>query len=69
MENDIRKAQANKEGVVAVFFDIEKAYDMMWKQGLLIKLDKIGIGGKMYNWIKDFLFGRPIQLRVKMYLI
>ena len=38
LENEIRKAQANKESVVVVFFDIEKAYDMMWKEGLLIKL-------------------------------
>lgn len=58
------KLKANKEAVVAVFFDIEKAYDMMWKEGLLIKLDKMGIGGKLYNCIKDFLFGRYIQVRV-----
>ncbi len=36
----------------------------MWKEGLLIKLDKIGIGGKLFNWIKDFLFGRKIQVRI-----
>ncbi len=28
-----------KEGLVAVYFDIEKAYGMMWKEGLLIKLE------------------------------
>ncbi len=37
---------------------------MMWKEGLLLKLDKIGIGGKLFNWIKDFLFGRKIQVRI-----
>lgn len=36
LENEIRKAQANKKSVIAVFFDIQKAYDMMWKEGLLI---------------------------------
>ncbi len=49
---DIRKAFINRETVVAVFFDIEKAYDMLWKEGLLIKLDQIVIGGRLYNWIK-----------------
>jgi len=29
LELEIRKARGNKESVVAVFFDIEKAYDMM----------------------------------------
>ncbi len=37
---------------------------MMWKEGLLLKLDEIGIGGKLFNWIKDFLFGRKIQVRI-----
>ena len=64
LENEIRKAQANKESVVVVFFDIEKAYDMMWKEGLLIKLYKMGVGGRVFNWIKIFLFDRKIQVRI-----
>ena len=47
-----------------MFFDIENAYDMMWKEGLLIKLTKIGVGGRAFNWVKDFLFGRKIQVRI-----
>ncbi len=47
-----------------VFFDIEKAYDTLWREGLLIKLNKIGIGGRMYNWILDVLFERSFQVRV-----
>ena len=64
LENEIRKAQANKESVVVVFFDIEKAYDMMWREGLLIKLYKMGVGGRVFNWIKNFLFDRKIQVRI-----
>jgi len=58
LEDEIRKAQVNKE--TAVFFDVEKAYDMMWKEGLMIKLDKMGVGGRAFNWVKDFLYGRSI---------
>ncbi len=54
LEDDIRKAQINKEVVVGVFLDIEKAYDMLWKEGILIKLDRLGIKGRMYNWIMSF---------------
>jgi ribonuclease HI len=64
LESEIRKAMANKEVLVGVFFDVEKAYDMLWKEGVLIKLDNMGIKGKMYNWIMDFLFNRTIQVRV-----
>ncbi len=64
LEHEIRKAQINRESVVAVFFDIEKAYDMMWREGLLIKLCKLGIKGQMYRWINIFLSGRAIKVRI-----
>jgi len=47
LETDIRKAQINKEVLVGVFIDVENAYDMLWKEGLLIKLDMMGIKGKI----------------------
>lgn len=40
---------------MAVFFDVEKADDMLWKEGLLIKMHLLGVRGKMSNWIMDFL--------------
>uniref|UniRef100_A0A3B3BBF5 Reverse transcriptase domain-containing protein n=1 Tax=Oryzias melastigma TaxID=30732 RepID=A0A3B3BBF5_ORYME len=64
LEDVIRKAQVSNDSVLAVFFDIEKAYDMLWREGLLIKLNRLGIGGRTFNWIKDFLFGRRIQVRI-----
>ena len=64
LDLEIRKAMANKEALVGVFLDIEKAYDSMWKEGVLIKLHDAGVKGRMLNWIKDFLMGRTIQVRV-----
>ncbi len=32
LEIEIRKAQINKESVIAVFLDVEKAYDMTWRE-------------------------------------
>ena len=37
---------------------------LLWKEGLLIKLNKLGVGGKVYNWVQDFLLGRTIEVRV-----
>lgn len=44
-KNDAKKEIIMREYLVAVFFDIEKAYDTLWREGLLIKLNKLEIGG------------------------
>jgi len=36
---------------------------MVWKEGLLTKLDQMGIKGRLYNWVMDFLQERTIQVR------
>ena len=35
LQNSIRNALNNKSAVITIFLDIEKAYDMIWKDGLL----------------------------------
>lgn len=64
LTNEIEKALTMKEAMVAIFLDIEKAYDTMWREGLLIKLNKMGIEGKMYNYILNFLSQRTLRVRV-----
>ena len=64
LDQDIRRAFSHKEVVVGVFLDIEKAYDSLWKDGLLIKIYDLGVRGRMFNWIQDFLKDRTIQVRV-----
>lgn len=64
LDHDIKKALVNREVVLTVFLDIEKAYDMLWREGLVIKLYNAGIRGRMLNWIKQFLSSRSIQVKV-----
>lgn len=64
LEDEVRKAQINKQIVAAVFFDVEKAYDLLWIEGLLIKLHQLGVKGNMLNWVRDFLSNRSIQVKV-----
>lgn len=64
LDYEIRRAFANKESLVAVFLDIEKAYDMMWRDGLLLKLSSHGVSGRILEWIRNFLEGRTIQVKV-----
>jgi len=56
----------NSEGyVLAVFVDMEKAFDMIWANGLMLKLKKrFGINGHMFAWLKSFLSDRTIQVKV-----
>ena len=60
----LNKELRNKGKALAVFIDIEKAYDMLFKEGLLVKLSKIGIDGQMFNWIKHFLSDRTFQVKI-----
>ena len=51
--------------LIGIFLDIEKAYDMLWRQGLLMKLRKHKIPQGIYNVLKSFLSNRSIQVKVK----
>ena len=64
LQDEINKHINNKSHVLAVFIDFEKAFDMVWRTGLLIKLKRFGINGHMFNWIADFTNERSIQVRV-----
>jgi len=51
---------ASLEGKVCVtaFLDISAAYDGLWKQGLMYKLIKVGLRGRLLVWIHGFLSER-----------
>jgi ribonuclease HI/exonuclease III len=48
----------------AILLDFSKAFDLLWREGLLHKLRKIGLQGQLYQWIDDFLSHRNIKVRV-----
>ena len=52
------------KSTTAIFVDLKQAYDRVWRKGLLLKMQRTGIHGKMYAWIKNFLTGRLIQTQV-----
>ena len=64
LETFIRNAFIKREHVVAVFFDLEKAYDTTWRYGILKDLHNFGMKGRLPNFIKSFLEDRTIQVRV-----
>jgi len=36
----------------------------MWPEGLLIKLNQMGVRGRMYQWVRDFLSDRTLRVKI-----
>ena len=54
----------NKEHTLAVWIDMEKAFDKVWKDGLRLKLRKSGVCGHMYEWISQYLTNRKARVKI-----
>ena len=64
LETFIRDAFLNKQEVVSIFFDLEKAYDTTWKYGILKDLHEAGLRGRMPIFISKFLDNRNFRVRI-----
>ena len=60
----IYKAMANKRSVMALFLDFEKAYDMVLRDAVLLKLIKLDIIGPILYFTKSLLNNRTFQVRI-----
>ena len=56
------------EHVVAACFDVEKAFDNVWHNGLRYKIFQLDLPTKMTRWLSDFLVGGVIQVNVNGFL-
>ena len=64
LETLIREAFVNKQHLVTVFFDLEKAYDTTWKYGIMKDLHSMGLRGHLPTFIHNFLADRTFQVRL-----
>lgn len=65
LSTEVKEALSENEVVGAVFIDIEKAYDMVWKEGLIYKIASLGIKGRILWWIREFLKERGFKVKIK----
>ena len=49
---------------MAIWIGLQKAFDKVWTDGLLVKVQRCGIGGKMYKWITSFRHNRKARVTV-----
>jgi hypothetical protein len=64
LESFVREAFVCRQHVVAVFFDLEKAYDTTWKYGILRDLHCAGLRGRLPGIVSRFLSNRQFRVRV-----
>ncbi|GBN07208.1 putative RNA-directed DNA polymerase from transposon BS [Araneus ventricosus] len=64
LETKIRNAFVRRNHLVAIFFDLEKAYDRAWRYGILRTLLEFGFYGNLPIFIKNFLSSRIFRVRV-----
>ena len=57
-----------REHVVAVFLDVEKAFDNVWHNGFRYKILMLDLPSKMTCWLSDFLVDRVIQVNLNDFL-
>ena len=61
--NSARSRNARSKRTLMVLFDFLKAFDKVWKDGLLWKLIRKGLPTCMIKWIREYLSGRESYVR------
>ena len=64
LSQEIEDTFQDKKVMLTTWIDLQKAFDKVWTDGLLVKLQRCGIGGKMYKWISSFLMNRKARVKV-----
>jgi len=58
------EAFIQRQHAVAIFFDLEKAYDTTWKCGIMRDLHRAGLRDRLPTFTEGFLQSRNFQVRV-----
>ena len=62
--NDILTSFTSRESTLAVFFDMEKAYDKTWRFGIIRELHGFGLRGRLLVYISNFLSRRSFRTKI-----
>jgi hypothetical protein len=62
--NEILRSMDDRKEVLFCFCDVSKAFDRVWHKGLLRKLHRAGIRGKLLKWLEHYLKNRTHRVVV-----
>uniref|UniRef100_A0A914NYN1 Reverse transcriptase domain-containing protein n=1 Tax=Meloidogyne incognita TaxID=6306 RepID=A0A914NYN1_MELIC len=65
MLNDFYRAIQENKSIDIVYIDFARAFDSVPINRILYKLKSIGIAGKMYTFIKNFLENRTFRVKIE----
>ena len=60
----IHEALEKGKDVRMVFLDISKAFDKVWHEGLIYKLEALGVRDPLLRWIKSYLTNRKQRVMI-----
>lgn len=60
----LKESQRRKFTTFLLCIDFEKAFDSVWLKGLIVKLNKWNLNGKLLSVINAFLFNRKVQINI-----
>ena len=63
--HDFANCLKNREQIDAILLDFSKAFDKVDHEGLILKLEHLGIRNSLLNWIRSFLIGRKQRVVVE----
>ena len=64
LSQEIEDAFQEQKLVLVPWIDLQKAFDKVWMEGLLVKRLRNGIASNMFNWIKSYLYNRRARVSV-----
>ena len=62
--DDFANALKKRKQMDAILLDFSKAFDKVDHEGLILKLEHLGIRGPLLDWIRSFLIGRKQRVVV-----
>ena len=64
LDTFVRNSFIRNHHAIAIFFDIEKAFDTAWRHGILLDLFNSGLRGHLPMFIRSFLNVRNFKVRI-----
>ena len=62
--HQLAKGIDDGQHILSCYYDLSKAFDRVWHEGLLAKLEHLGVQGAALAWLKAYLTNRRQRVRV-----